>query len=464
MANVSMRDLLKAGAHFGHQTRYWNPKMAPFIFGARNKIHIIDLELTVPALDRAVSIVRGMSQNKNKVLFVGTKRAAAKIVKDQAERSGQPYVNHRWLGGMLTNWKTIRQSIKRLRELEAKMDDGTLEKISKKEALDLSRQLQKLERSIGGIKDMGGLPDAIFVVDVNHEKIAIQEANKLGIPVIGIVDTNSDPDGIDIVIPGNDDAIRAIELYSSIIADACIEGAAESLGKSDYVEVSEAADAPDAPVVELTKDGAADRPRLASTEAVLEQEPRVKESLTTESETKETLPEVEEIKENAADGQTAGESSEVDEPENEAVTKKAKVVKKKAAEELDETSVDPVEDLPKKAPAKRKTAAKKATAKVDPAEALSVGNSAEDVPKRKAPAKKKVTPKTAGADLAVDQVATGEDSIEDVPKKKAPAKKKASTEKKAPAEKKAPTEKKAPAEKKAAAKKETAEEKPDKST
>jgi small subunit ribosomal protein S2 len=250
MANVSMRDLLKAGAHFGHQTRYWNPKMAPFIFGARNKIHIIDLELTVPALDKAISIVRGMAQSKNKVLFVGTKRAASKIVKEQAERSGQPYVNHRWLGGMLTNWKTIRQSIKRLRDLEAKMGDGTLEKISKKEALDLSRQLEKLERSIGGIKDMGGLPDAIFVVDVNHEKIAIQEANKLGIPVIGIVDTNSDPDGVDIVIPGNDDAIRAIELYSAAIADACIEGAAESLGKSDYVEVADDAEAPGAEAAE----------------------------------------------------------------------------------------------------------------------------------------------------------------------------------------------------------------------
>jgi len=250
MANVSMRDLLKAGAHFGHQTRYWNPKMAPFIFGARNKIHIIDLELTVPALDKAISIVRGMTQSKNKVLFVGTKRAASKIVKEQAERSGQPYVNHRWLGGMLTNWKTIRQSIKRLRDLEAKMGDGTLEKISKKEALDLSRQLEKLERSIGGIKDMGGLPDAIFVVDVNHEKIAIQEANKLGIPVIGIVDTNSDPDGVDIVIPGNDDAIRAIELYSAAIADACIEGAAESLGKSDYVEVADDAEAPAAEAAE----------------------------------------------------------------------------------------------------------------------------------------------------------------------------------------------------------------------
>jgi small subunit ribosomal protein S2 len=271
MANVSMRDLLKAGAHFGHQTRYWNPKMAPFIFGARNKIHIIDLELTVPAMDKAVSIVRGMAQNKNKVLFVGTKRAAAKIIKEQAERAGQPFVNHRWLGGMLTNWKTIRQSIKRLRELEAKMGDGTLEKISKKEALDLSRQLEKLDRSIGGIKDMGGLPDAIFVVDVNHEKIAIQEANKLGIPVIGIVDTNSDPDGVDIVIPGNDDAIRAIELYSSAIADACIEGAAESLGKSDYVEVAE-----EAPAVEVTEKKSPAKkaaPKKAAEEAPVEEAP-----------------------------------------------------------------------------------------------------------------------------------------------------------------------------------------------
>jgi small subunit ribosomal protein S2 len=243
VANVSMRDLLKAGAHFGHQTRYWNPKMAPYIFGARNKIHIIDLELTVPALAKAVAIVQGMARSKNKVLFVGTKRAASKVVQEQADRAGQPYVNHRWLGGMLTNWKTIRVSIKRLKELQERMGDGTLDKITKKEALDMSRQLEKLERSIGGIKEMGGLPDAIFVVDVNHEKIAIQEANKLGIPVIGIVDTNSDPDGVDIVIPGNDDAIRAIELYSQAIADACIEGSAEGLGKSDYVEIAEEAKA-----------------------------------------------------------------------------------------------------------------------------------------------------------------------------------------------------------------------------
>ena len=249
MANVSMRDLLKAGAHFGHQTRYWNPKMAPYIFGARNKIHIIDLELTVPALDKAVAIVRSMAEKRNKVLFVGTKRAAQKIVKEQAERAGQPYVNHRWLGGMLTNWKTIRQSIKRLRELEAKMSDGTLEKLTKKEALDLSRNLEKLERSIGGIKEMGGLPDALFVIDVDNENIAIQEANKLGIPVIGIVDTNSNPDGVDIVIPGNDDALRAIELYTQAIADACIEGATQSLGRSDYVEIAEASVAADPVVV-----------------------------------------------------------------------------------------------------------------------------------------------------------------------------------------------------------------------
>ena len=190
-----------------------------------------------------------MAKNKNKVLFVGTKRAAAKIVKSKLSvQDSHSLIIAGWAA--LTNWKTIRQSIKRLRELEAKMGDGTLEKISKKEALDLSRQLEKLDRSIGGIKDMGGLPDAVFVVDVNHEKIAIQEANKLGIPVIGIVDTNSDPDGVDIVIPGNDDAIRAIELYSSAIADACIEGAAESLGKSDYVEVAEDV-AEDPPAIEL---------------------------------------------------------------------------------------------------------------------------------------------------------------------------------------------------------------------
>ena len=224
MTKVSMRDLLKAGAHFGHQTRYWNPKMGKYIFGARNKIHIINLEHTVPALNKSLDIIKKISMNKNKILFVGTKRAAQEVIKSEASRVSMPYVNHRWLGGMLTNYKTIRQSIRRLRDLEAQAKDGTFEQLTKKEALMRQREMEKLERAIGGIKDMGGLPDALFVVDVEHERIAINEANKLGIPVIGIVDTNSNPDGIDYVIPANDDALRAIEIYVSAMADACAAG------------------------------------------------------------------------------------------------------------------------------------------------------------------------------------------------------------------------------------------------
>ena len=247
MAQVSMRDLLKAGVHFGHQTRYWNPKMGKYIFGARNKIHIINLEHTVPALNEALQIVEGLAQRNNKVLFVGTKRAAGKIMKEQAERSGMPFVAHRWLGGMLTNYKTIRQSIKRLRDLEAQQSDGTFEQLTKKEALMRSREMEKLERSIGGIKEMGGLPDALFVIDVDHERIAVQEANKLGIPVIGVVDTNSNPDGIDHVIPGNDDAIRAIQIYAGAVADAVLEGKQSTGAPADeFVEVAEEAPAQEA--------------------------------------------------------------------------------------------------------------------------------------------------------------------------------------------------------------------------
>ncbi len=240
MAKVTMRDLLKAGVHFGHQTRYWNPKMGKYIFGARNKIHIINLEHTLPALNGALDVVKGMAGNKNKILFVGTKRAASKTIKEEASRSGMPYVNHRWLGGMLTNYKTIRQSIRRYRDLESQSQDGTFAQLTKKEALMRQREMEKLERSIGGIKDMGGLPDALFVVDVDHERIAINEANKLGIPVIGIVDTNSNPDGVDYVIPGNDDALRAIQIYVKAIADACSEGAEVNAGaKGEFVEVEE---------------------------------------------------------------------------------------------------------------------------------------------------------------------------------------------------------------------------------
>ncbi|BBB25072.1 30S ribosomal protein S2 [Amphritea japonica] len=238
MAKVTMRDLLKAGVHFGHQTRYWNPKMGKYIFGARNKIHIINLEHTLPALNGALDVVKGMAVNKNKILFVGTKRAASKTVKEEASRANMPYVNHRWLGGMLTNYKTIRQSIRRYRDLEGQSQDGTFAQLTKKEALMRQREMEKLERSIGGIKDMGGLPDALFVIDVDHERIAINEANKLGIPVIGIVDTNSNPDGVDYVIPGNDDALRAIQIYVKAAADACSEGTEVNAGdKSEFVEV-----------------------------------------------------------------------------------------------------------------------------------------------------------------------------------------------------------------------------------
>ncbi len=241
MNSVSMRDLLEAGAHFGHQTRYWNPKMDDYIFGARNNIHIINLEKTVPALNEASEYVRGVASKRNKILFVGTKRSAGKVVKEEATRSGMPYVDKRWLGGMLTNYKTIRQSIRRLRELESQAADGTFEKLTKKEALSRRRDLEKLERSLGGIKEMGGLPDVIFVVDVDHERIAITEAQKLGIPVVGIVDTNSNPDGVDFVIPGNDDAIRSIRLFVSAIADAALSGKAEFEGGvsvDDFVEVT----------------------------------------------------------------------------------------------------------------------------------------------------------------------------------------------------------------------------------
>lgn len=240
--NISMRDMLAAGVHFGHQTRYWEPKMAPFIFGSRNKIHIINLEKTVPYFEAALKELERLGKKRHKVLFVGTKRAAAKVIREQAERIGMPFVDQRWLGGMLTNYKTIRQSIRRLQNLETESADGTFEMLTKKEALQRRRLMEKLERSLGGIKDMGGLPDALFVVDVQREHIAITEANKLGIPVFGVVDSNSSPDGVDWIIPGNDDAIRAIRLYVTAVADAIAVGQSEAGGEvkaGEFVELEE---------------------------------------------------------------------------------------------------------------------------------------------------------------------------------------------------------------------------------
>lgn len=292
MTQVSMRDLLQAGAHFGHQTRYWNPKMDQYIFGARNKIHIINLEHTVPAFNEALELIKGLTTNKNKILFVGTKRAASKLIKEEAQRAGMPYVSHRWLGGMLTNYKTIRASVKRLRDLEAQQGDGTFERLTKKEALMRTRMMEKLERSIGGIKDMAGLPDALFVIDVDHERIAVTEANKLGIPVIGIVDTNSNPDGIDYVIPGNDDAIRAIKLYVKAVADACIEGRAESgemiASKDEFVEVDAAAAVAEetAAAPEAVAETAAEAP-VAAEPAAVAAEPAVEATVAADAPTEE---------------------------------------------------------------------------------------------------------------------------------------------------------------------------------
>ncbi|MBH75296.1 MAG: 30S ribosomal protein S2 [Dehalococcoidia bacterium] len=271
MADINMRQMLEAGVHFGHQTRYWSPKMAPYIFGSRNKIHIINLEATLPLFQEALNFLGSVTAAKGTVLFVGTKRQASKLVREHAERCGCPFVDHRWLGGMLTNFKTVKNSIARLIELDELNTSGAIDRLSKKEALNLERERNKLDRSLSGIRDMTGLPDCIFVVDVDHEKIAVAEAKKLKIPVVGIVDTNSSPEGIDYPIPGNDDAIRAVRLYLSHAADAVLE--ARSIlpeviagDADDYVEVSETVDTAgvasvdpvDVPVVPVASEEAAE--------------------------------------------------------------------------------------------------------------------------------------------------------------------------------------------------------------
>jgi small subunit ribosomal protein S2 len=251
---VTMRDMLKAGVHFGHQTCHWNPKMGPYIYGARNKIHIINLESTLPMLNDAMNFMGSIASRKGKILFVGTKAPAQEIIREQAQRCHMPYVDHRWLGGMLTNYKTIRQSIRRLKELMAMFEKNAFGRLTKKEILNLTRDKAKLERSLGGIKNMGGLPDALFVIDVGHEKIAVAEANRLGIPVIGIVDTNNSPKGIEYIIPGNDDSLRSIDLYVKTAADCILDARASNpdITENEFVEV-------DATPVEQANDDQSDR-------------------------------------------------------------------------------------------------------------------------------------------------------------------------------------------------------------
>jgi small subunit ribosomal protein S2 len=296
-----MREMLEAGVHFGHQTRFWNPKMAPFIFGERNKIHIINLEKTMPLAKDALNFLGKVASNKGKIMFVGTKRAASESIKAEAERCGMPFVNHRWLGGMLTNFRTVRASIKRLKELEEMAKNDNYEKIGKKEILQLSREQEKLEKTLGGIKDMNGLPDVLYVIDVGYENIAIQEATKLGIPVVGIVDTNNSPDGIDYIVPGNDDSMRAIKLYARIAADAILVGKESIAGEikarevakmpvEDEVAAAEAAEsveavAESAPVEETV----ADAPEVAAEASVAETAPKkaaVKKAATKKAATK----------------------------------------------------------------------------------------------------------------------------------------------------------------------------------
>jgi small subunit ribosomal protein S2 len=240
--SVTMRQMLEAGVHFGHQTRYWNPKMADFIFGSRNKIHIVNLEKTLAMYQDAMKYVRQLAANRGTILFVGTKRQAREIIAEEAQRAGMPFVDHRWLGGMLTNFKTVKVSIKRLKDLETMGQDGTLEKMSKREALTLQREQEKLTRSLGGIKEMNALPDALFIIDVGYQKIAVTEATKLSIPIVGVVDTNHSPDGISYVIPGNDDSSRAIRLYARGVADAILEGKSQVIQEivqtEEFVEVS----------------------------------------------------------------------------------------------------------------------------------------------------------------------------------------------------------------------------------
>ncbi len=358
MANVTMRQMLEAGVHFGHQTRYWNPKMEPYIFGARGKIHIINLERTLPLMIDALNFASGLAAKRGSMIFVGTKRAASKAIAEEAERCGMPHVSHRWLGGMLTNYRTIRQSIKRLKNLESLQEEGGLDHLVKKEVLQLTREQEKLERSLGGIKDMKGLPDAMFVVDVDHEDIAVKEARKLGIPVIAVVDTNCSPEGIDYVIPGNDDAIRSIRLYAQLMADAILEGRASA----PQVEVSD-----DDEFVELDADGnpikksarkttKVARKKAARKTVVKKAAVAAKAAATDKAEAPaaEETPAEEKAEAPAAEEAPAEEKAEAPAAEEAPAEEKAEAP---AAEEA------PAEEKAEAAPAKKKVAKKKVTKK-----------------------------------------------------------------------------------------------------
>jgi len=376
MSNVTMREMLEAGVHFGHQTRFWNPKMAPFIFGERNKIHIINLEETMPLCKDAVNYLGKVASKKGKIMFVGTKRAASDAIKEEALRCGMPFVNHRWLGGMLTNFRTVRASIKRLRELEDMAASNSYEKISKKEILQLSREQEKLEKTLGGIKEMNGLPDVLFVIDVGYEKISVLEAAKLGIPVVGIVDTNNSPDNIDYLVPGNDDSMRAIKLYTRLVADAIIDGKQSIVtgadGDEELIEIeSEAAEVAVKPAVKVS----ARKTSAATAEDGAEAPEAEAEAAAKES---ETAVEAEALVASTADSDVADESV---------------VAETQAAAPV-------VEDTPapKKAAAKKAATKKAATKKAAPKKAATKKTATKKAAPKKAATKKAATKKAASKD------------------------------------------------------------------
>jgi small subunit ribosomal protein S2 len=381
-----MREMLEAGVHFGHQTRFWNPKMAPFIFGERNKIHIINLEQTMPLCKDAVNYLGKVASKKGKIMFVGTKRAASDAIKDEAQRCGMPFVNHRWLGGMLTNFRTVRASIKRLKELDDMVASNNYEKINKKEILQLSREQEKLEKTLGGIKEMGGLPDVLFVIDVGYEKIAVLEAAKLGIPVVGVVDTNNSPDNIDYIVPGNDDSMRAIKLYTRLVADAVLDGkqsiADGADGEEELIEVENDASqvtpksavkvtskkaAAEVKVADKAKDGeataAVEEPvaeeAVAVEEPVAEEAVAKEEPVVEEAVAEEPVAEDEQVDKAAADtSETAAETAQVETAPEKVVARKA-ATKKAAAKKAAPKKATAKKAAPKKA-ATRKAATKKA--------------------------------------------------------------------------------------------------------
>ena len=390
MPNITMRQMLEAGVHFGHQTRYWDPKMAPYIFGARGKIHIINLEKSLPLLVDAMNFIGGIAAKRGSVIFVGTKRAASKSIAEEAARCGMPYVSHRWLGGMLTNFRTIRQSIKRLRQIEKMEEDGSFARLLKKEVLQLTRERDKLEKTLGGIKDMKNLPNAMFVVDVGHEDIAVKEARKLGIPVIGIVDTNCSPNDIDYVIPGNDDAIRSIRLYTQLAADAVLEGRASVPHFEDgdeFVELDEFGN-PVKRAGKGKKDKAdkADKKKVAKKVVVKKAPPVADSSEAAPVETAEAVP--------------AKAAEAVPAKAAEAIP--AKAVEAAPAKASKAEPAKAVEAAPAKAakaePAKAVEAAPAKAAKAEPAKAAEAAPEVKAVTKKvakKKVAKKKVAKKTA---------------------------------------------------------------------